>query len=479
MSNRRFCRYALAAALAGAAHGLLYAPLVSSHETYDTPEYTALGHELLHGSYSSTLGSVKGLVAQDRPSAADTVDVTGLSWPRKVLAVEQADVYRTPGFPLLLAAVGGGTGDASRLALFVIQALLMGGEVLLAAVIARRLWGPGIGLAAAAVFALDPYSKRYVSIVLTETLTGFCVLLSAYAVVRAWQARSAAWWGAAGGLCAATALVRPLYALSVPLAVMAALLTNGSWTRRAGRALACLGCAAVLLGPWIGRNAAVSGRPTLAGFGAGWSLLLGAHGEGLGHTGVEVIADASFIRDFASVHAFAPTVSQLRSSSNAYARYLVAADAQQRTLARRLYFKRLESDPGGVLWEVAYRSYFLWMAHEDWYQPSNFVLQFLRLVDWALLALTATGIVLALRRGGPGRGLAIFLVLFTLISALGHVEARYTVPLRGLYLAFAVWGAARIFASGRARAARLRHKPHAREGEPETAHRERRAVDLG
>ena len=75
------------------------------------------------------------------------------------------------------------------------------------------------------------------------------------------------------------------------------------------------------------------------------------------------------------------------------------------------------------------------MAHEDWVQPS-WLLPLLRAVDWLTLALAAAGAALAFRLGGAGRALALFLVLFTLVNAVHHVEARYAMPVRGLYVAF-------------------------------------------
>ena len=41
-----------------------------------------------------------------------------------------------------------------------------------------------------------------------------------------------------------------------------------------------------------------------------------------------------------------------------------------------------------------------------------------------------------LRRGGAAGALGIFLLAFTLVNGIHHVEARYAMPVRGLYLAF-------------------------------------------
>ncbi|MDX6511814.1 MAG: hypothetical protein QOE36_1318, partial [Gaiellaceae bacterium] len=62
------------------------------------------------------------------------------------------------------------------------------------------------------------------------------------------------------------------------------------------------------------------------------------------------------------------------------------------------------------------------------------------------------GILLAVRGGGPARALGIFLLLYTALNAVHHVEARYGTPLRGLVLAFAALALARL--AGRIRPAR-------------------------
>jgi hypothetical protein len=92
-----------------------------------------------------------------------------------------------------------------------------------------------------------------------------------------------------------------------------------------------------------------------------------------------------------------------------------------------------------VLFDYAYRAYFLWMVHEDWVQPGHGITDVLRTFSWIVLALAIAGSVLAIRRARtPAVLLVAFLAAYTLLSALGHVEARYTIPLRGIALPFAV-----------------------------------------
>lgn len=448
MTERRFRSLAALIAVAAALVSLVYAPFMASHTYPDSKEYVALAHAISRGSYSSRIFDLEVRSYSPRPRE---VDVTGIAWPPAVAAVAQRDVYRTPGYPLLLAAVGGGDPGNSRHAVYAVQALLLGLTALILTLLARRLWGPSVALVAGGVFALDPYSKRFVTIVLTETLAGFLFIAAAYCVVRAWQQRALGWWTGAGVLAGCLTLVRPVFALAIPLVAVGALCGMGPGRRRRLLAAgAALGAGLVLVVPWVARNAAVSGKVTLAGYGPGWNLLIAAHGEGHGRTLTWVYAQPSYQRDFAAVQKLAPTPAHLRADRNAYARYLVRADSLQRSEALHLYVKRLGENPGQVLWEVAYRAYALWMAHTEWSQPAAIKL-LQRLVDWALLLLACAAVVLELRRGGAGRAFAVFLVLYTVVSALGHVEPRYTVPMRGLYLVFAVSAAAALVNSIRQR----------------------------
>ena len=409
----RFTLVAVALGVVGALHGLVYVPFAGPG-LGDTPSYIEPAQAIRHGSYSTPLPDV---------------DVTGLPIPESAQGRLERQTYRTPGYPLLLAATNTGFGGRGYPVIFV-QAILMGLAVALLAFAARRLWGEPVGLLTGVLAALDPYTKHYVPRVLSEALAGFVVAVCVYAFVRAWQERSPWWWAATGAATAALTLTRPLFVLAVPLVVLAALAIR-SWRGAA----ACAAAAALLLAPWLTWEGNATGKLTVSSFGEGWNLLIAAHGEGYGDSANEVQRSRAYRDDFASVHRFAPTAHALASDPNAHPRYLVAADAEQRRLARALYWKRLRHEPLTVLGEIAYRGYFLWIAHTDWVQPAGFV-WLLRLMDWLTLLLAATGIVLALRTGGAGRALAIFLLVFTAVNALHHVEARYAMPLRGVYCGF-------------------------------------------
>ena len=424
MDDRRFLRFALLITLVGTAQALLYLPIVNPHSTEDTPSYVADAKAILHGSYSIPLGQR---------------DITGLDWPRSVWNLKQEDTYRTPGYPAFLAVFGGGAGGVSRWAVLIFQALLIGGGVFFCALWVRRLLGARAALFGAAAYALDPWSKRYASLVLAEALTGFLFMAAVYLLVRAWQERALRWWAACGAVSGALTLVRPIFGLLLPLVALAALLREGRTRVGLRGAAVSAACFCLFVVPWLGRTTAIIGRPALQNFGVGWGLLAAAHGEGLNHPWSGIVASPAFVRDFESVHRYAPTEAELRRSGDTYAKYLTKADKHQQHLAVELFKHRLRHDPGRVLFDYAYRAYFLWMVHEDWVQPGHGITDLLRTLDWIVLALAIAGSVLAIRRAGtPLTLLVILLVVYTALSALGHVEARYTIPLRGISLPLAV-----------------------------------------
>jgi 4-amino-4-deoxy-L-arabinose transferase-like glycosyltransferase len=423
--GRRFIRVALWLSVLGTVHALVILPLVSPHTTDDTRSYVGESHAILHGGYSVPVGPL---------------DVTGLELREPVASLKQRDTYRTPGYGLFLALLGGGTGDVSRTLVLLVQAFLVGGAAFPLALWARDLFGARTALIATAVYALDPYTKRYAALVLSEALSTFLLMVAMLLFVRAWRRRSPALWAACGAVCGALTMVRSVFALTLVLVPLAVLVRRGEtrWNLRAATVFAAV--AMLFVAPWLAWTSVVNQRPGLQTFGVGWGLLAAAHGEGLGHPWGEVIATPAFERDFNSVHRLAPTAEQLRTDPNAFGRYLYRADAQQRKIATKLLRHRLRHEPLTVAGEYFYRAYFLWMIHEDWVQPPRLV-PLLKLADWIVLAFALAGAAAVFRRRGPVLAIPILLIVYTVLSAVGHVEARYTIPLRGLYLPLATVGA--------------------------------------
>ena len=422
----RFPVAAATIALLAGMHGLANALVVDPHTTPDSPGYTEAARAILDGGYDVPIG-VPGEFG---------LDVTRLKLPPDVLATPAPYTVRAPGYPLLLAAAGGGGDGVSRWVVIVLQAVLFSAATWLLILTARRVWSPRVALAAGTLLALDPFTKRYVGVLLTECLAMLLVAAALYPLVRAFPSQRIGWWTATGAAVGTAALVRPSLALLAPLAAVVALTCPFSARSRVAAAAAVAGAVLVVIAPWAVRNWTLTGEPVLAGFGSGWGLLLAAHGEGSARPLAEVDADPAFLRDFTSVHRFAPSPGELRREPSKYPRYLLRADNVQRRLGWDLYRERLSDTPAAVAGEYLSRVAFLWTADDDWLQPP--ALDALTPLEWALLALVAAGVALSIVAGGAARTLALIVLAFTLTSAAVHVETRYSYPFRGLYFAFAV-----------------------------------------
>src|SRR5215211_3419701 len=256
MTDSRFQRAAVVLAAVAALHGLIYVPLVQRHVTTDTDTYVAAADAISHGSYSTPLRAGFYFTYP-----VGFFDLTGVPFPRSALwNAKEKQAYRTPGYPIVLAAVGGGGPGTARYVALVLQAFLLGLATWLLALTVRRWWGPVAALGAVVLYALDPYSKHYVTLVVTETLAAVVAVATAYAFTRAWQESSPRWWAATGAGCAALTLVRPVFVLTIPVGVVLVLVTR----RRRLRSVLAAGAAVVaLLAPWLAWTNHVTGKPVL------------------------------------------------------------------------------------------------------------------------------------------------------------------------------------------------------------------------
>jgi hypothetical protein len=427
-----FRRVALLLSVAAGLHGLLYVPLVSKNEGTDTWTYVATANAILDGSYSTPLQAGFYFVYP-----VGWFDITGARLPRSTWQAPERQVFRPPGYPAYLALFGKSrifSGDHT--ASLIGNGVLFGlGAFLLIATV-RRWWGENLALLSGALYAVDPWSKHYVALALSETLAGTIVLAGVYAFTRAWERPDWRRWAAVGALAGVLALVRALFVFAAPVAVAAAAVRRGTARERVVRAAATGLASAVLLVPWLAWTDSVVGRATMSVWGEGYNLVLAASGEGHGRTSADVEADPAFQQRMRSVRAHVPTSAEVLRDPTAHPRYLSRADELVRDDALDLYRERLADEPFQVLWECAYRMWFLWNAHEDWYQPGGVAEAGLRALDAVLIALALLGAGLAFARGGAVRGVVVFLAAYTLILGTHHVEARFAIPLRGLFLSF-------------------------------------------
>lgn len=161
--------------------------------------------------------------------------------------------YRTPGYPVIIAALG-----SSPRAVRVAQAFIDTATVLAAYLLARRLAGDRAALMTAAIVAANPLLISFSGLILTETLYTATLAWGMWLLVRGG-------WGIwLGGvvLLAAGGLIRPSgLGLAVVLAGISPLLNRnlwpayGTWSRIVvGAVVGAVVCLAVMF-PWAYRNA--------------------------------------------------------------------------------------------------------------------------------------------------------------------------------------------------------------------------------
>ncbi len=360
-------------------------------------------------------------------------------------------MFRPPGYPAYLALFGKDKvfrGDHT--AALIGQALLFGLGAYLLILTVRRWWGENVALLGGLLYAVDPWSKHYVALVLSETLAGTVALALLYAFTLAWERPTWARWLGAGALAGALALVRAVFVFTPILLVLAALVRRGTTRERLTRAAATAAASAVLIVPWLAWTHSVVGRATMSVWGEGYNLVLAASGEGHGTTAGDVEADPAFQARMDRIRAQVPSAAEIAADPTAHPKYLSSADEQVRDDALELYRERLADEPLDVLWDGVYRMWFLWSAHEDWYQPSGAALLPFRVLDALLILLGLVGAAIAVARGGAGRAAVAFLVAYTLILSTHHVEARFAMPLRGVFLSLVALAVATAWRQRRA-----------------------------
>lgn len=428
-------------AVVAALHGLVYIPLVSTNDETDSWSYLASANAIRDGSYSTPLMAGFYFVF-----GQGWFDITGARIARPAWQAPERQVFRPPGYPLYISLFGERKVlEGDHLPVLLGQGALFGLGAWLLMLTVRRWSGDGVALLAGALYAVDPWSKHYVPLVLSETLAGLGVLACAYLFTRAWQDGRLAAWAALGAAASGLALVRAVFVFVVPLAVVGALIARGTSRARLARAAAAAAAALVLLVPWLAWTNHVAGRATMSVWGEGFNLILAASGEGHGRPSSAIEADPEFAARMDRLRERVPSEAELIEDPTAHPRYLAEADEELRTAATDIYRERLADEPLQVAWEGVYRMWFLWTAHRDWYQPGGLAQAALAAFDWLLLALALAGAAVALRRHRAAAGVVAFLVVYTLLLATHHVEARFGMPARGLYLALVALALAEAF----------------------------------
>lgn len=173
-------------------------------------------------------------------------------------AAGHAEVFRTPGYPLTLAA-GMIIGHPILFAI-VLQCILSVALVLMVFHGTRHVVADQrVASVAALVMAIEPVTLFWSLKVMPETLLTLCVLAFAIASWRALESGRPGWTAAAAALACAAAYVKPIAWPLVPAVCAAAFLPwPGGRTAALRRGAIVTLTAASLLAPWHIRNARVA-----------------------------------------------------------------------------------------------------------------------------------------------------------------------------------------------------------------------------
>jgi 4-amino-4-deoxy-L-arabinose transferase-like glycosyltransferase len=185
--------------------------------------------------------------------ACSILEGRGYTWDQQ--PPYSPNLYRLPGFPLILAALYSFTGPSVAAAI-ALQALLGTATILLTYFLVRSLnLSPRFALLAAAVQALDPVAIQYSNLLLTEVWSSPVLLLAALCVVRYRATAQGGWLLATGALLAVGILIHPILLLLPFFLLAAPLLSRATRSRRqAGIALASLSIALAPATAWSVRN---------------------------------------------------------------------------------------------------------------------------------------------------------------------------------------------------------------------------------
>ncbi len=168
-----------------------------------------------------------------------------------------------PGYPFFLAAIYalGGHGPAFAV---LAQVLLDLGTVYLAYLCAARVFDARTGLLAAALAALCPALAGYASVLLTETLFTFLLMLFCWLMLRATHSARYNSFCLAGLAAGAAGMVRAPILAFVPLWAIGVMAIRRTLRQLLPRLALVLVCTAAVVIPWIGRNHLQTGQAVLA-----------------------------------------------------------------------------------------------------------------------------------------------------------------------------------------------------------------------
>jgi 4-amino-4-deoxy-L-arabinose transferase-like glycosyltransferase len=172
--------------------------------------------------------------------------------------------FRTPGYPLFLAAIYALFGTSPWIALLV-QIILNVGTLGLVYLLGSRAFTPRVGLAAAALYAVEPHTVLYSLTLCSDTLFVLLFVAAMTAFVYALDRRAVLLFLLAGFLIGCATLVRPVsqfFPLIMGLFII--FLYKAGWAPRARAMGAVFFAFLLVVSPWAWKNYTQYGSPSLA-----------------------------------------------------------------------------------------------------------------------------------------------------------------------------------------------------------------------
>jgi 4-amino-4-deoxy-L-arabinose transferase-like glycosyltransferase len=385
------------------------------------------------------------------------------------------EAIRTPGYPLVVAAVIKVFGDRQT-AVAVTQAVLFVMLCWLVFRIGRHVGSDRAALVAAAVVACFPPLPYFGALMMTELWTTFILSVAVLAAFRALERASIGWAIAAGACFAYTALSRPVFIL-LPLFLLGAwlLIRLITWSRDTIAAetrvwIALLAAFVVCVAPWFVYNYDHFGIITISpagGLGRGiWEGSWQGRWSGGVQAGLTKIADNSLtsaeletaVRQYASeqhenADLMLTYVTQWRDirriwtePTDPHERFDARIDADR--TYRRIGIDNIRTNPGAYLARrVGYGQFVLWAAEIPVrYTDINRLSLRTKKTIWTpqvlLVAAAILGLIVFARRG---QRIAVLLlgaplVYVSVVHFFLLTEARQSLPVKPLLILAAVVG---------------------------------------
>jgi 4-amino-4-deoxy-L-arabinose transferase-like glycosyltransferase len=338
----------------------------------------------------------------------------------------------SPGLPLLTDGIYEVWRSADEEAARIVFALLGSLAIPLAFLLGRRLAGPNAGLMAALPTAIYPALLEYGGMLMTEPLGTAVLAALILCFVRACELKRPQMWACTGLLLGALAMLRPEYAVLIPVlpALGVLLLRNEGSIKNAlvGPAIA-LACVCVLVLPWTIRNIVVFDRLVPISTGGGQVLYEGSYipaGPDPERIGAVLLERHPWIRDELGPQPGPIYRGQAVALLAAREHPGENTDVALRGMAVDAYLQAIVHEPLRLAGFICGKA---WLA---WTGPARGVMQLplWRALQLLLLLAAAIGLVVGLvRRSFEAVVVAVVFATFTLVQMVFIASPRRTLLL--------------------------------------------------